>query len=426
MRHRSPVDDDLLVDLDAEPRATARIVRELRRGLRPGLVLLTFAVAMVAVAALLLDRMGAALPGSSSYEVRVFVDEAKGVIPGQQEVRIAGVRVGRIKDVAVTRGGAVITASIDARYAPLRRDARLRLRPATPLGDLNLDIESRGHPRAGAVPAGGTITSERTRTPVDPSRVLAIFDPVTRTRMQALIDGFGEGLVDRGDDLRAALDALTPFLLAADRLTRELAMRRTTTRRLVHDVRRISDELSRRSRDLRGLIVEADGTFTSLAGVRPSLDATLEALPRTVEQLGTTSVALRGGLERLRPALDALQAPATRLAGALDALESLSDIATPALNRLRPAVNALRPATARLRPVVRDLDVSFARLSESAPALDRVTARVVPCEASIRRFFPWTASIFKFRDEIASFPRSEAVPGPLDYVRGPSCTEDGR
>ena len=411
-----------------------RVMLEIRRARKPFVVL----VGMVLVAALslsyLVGNLRSSLPWEDPYRVRVAVDDAKGVIAGKQEVRIAGVPVGSITRVDLVDGRPVIEAMIEKRYAPIYRDARVRLRPRTPLNDLFLDVERRGTSAAGKLDEDQTLQAQRTRTPVDIGRVANVFDADTRPRVKQAIDELGRGLGDHGHQLRAALVELTPFLRAAQRISGELAVRRGKTRRLVHNFRVLTEELGRREGDLARLVSGGAATLTELGRQDASLAATITQLPPTLRRLDSSFAAVRAATDDLDPALDALRPSADALPSGLAALRRLTLDARPAVEALQRPVRRLAPFVRDLRPTATDLDRAFARLLPQAPRLDRITEKIVPCELALQRFFHNTISVTKFHNGRAAFPRGQLVAG-LSLLGGavndpaqkasPSCAPGG-
>jgi phospholipid/cholesterol/gamma-HCH transport system substrate-binding protein len=402
-----------------------RLLLEVRRSVRPLIVFAGLVLVAGFAGTETLGHMHAGSPFADWYRVRVAVDDAKGVVAGQQEVRIAGVPVGKIASVTVGQGHPVLTLAIQRKYAPLYRDARLRLRPATPLDDLYLNVESRGHPQAGVVGMGQPLAAERTQVPVDISRVLNIFDAPTRARFQAMVDEFGRAMHDNGRQLRETLVALTPFLRTAARLTRETADRRTQTRRLVHNFRLVMDELGHRDRALNQLVLAGDSALGELARSGAPLGKVLDELAPTLTQLRTTTTDVDGAFDELDPALTALQPTAAALEPGLRGLRSFANTGAPAFSSLRGVIARLSPLTSQAKPLTQELAQAFAQLRPSAPRLDRITAAVVPCELAVQKFFTWTASVFKFRDARTFYPRAEAVPGSGPYIDGESCAPKG-
>lgn len=391
-----------------------RLALEIRRARRPFATLVALGIVAVAAAAYILGSLRTDLPWEDSYTVRVAVDDAKGVVAGKQEVRLSGVPVGRITKVQLDGGRPVLTVSMDRKYAPLYRDARLALRPKTPLNDLYLDVERRGHASAGTVGGGTVLSAERTRTPVDIGRLLNTLDASTRTRTRYAINALGRALPDHGDQLRAALAELTPFLRSAQRLSRVLAERRGHTRRLVHNFRLLTAELGTRQRALTSLVRSGAQTLQTTGRVAAPLEETVAALPSTLHRLRATFADVRAAADELDPALDGLREPARSLPAGLAALQRLSDDARPAIAALRPTVPRLRALVRAAAPTASDLAAAFAELRPQAPQFDDVTAMVVPCEHAVAKFFHNTLSVFKYGKGPGgriAFPRGHLIAG---------------
>lgn len=412
-----------LVDREASGLTRDRLRLELRRSSRPFLIVLAATLVALGCAAILLRNLDVSWPFADSYDFQVAVDDAKGIVPGQQEVRLAGVPVGRIDAVDLVDGRPVLRVHIDSRYAPLHQDARLRVRPQTPLQDLYLTIESRGSHSASPLAEGATLSAERTITPVDISRVFNVFDPPTRDRFEHMIDGFARGLDDEGDQFRATFVELVPFIRSAARLSRATAIRRKATRRLVHNFRLIVDELSRRDQQVSGLVAGGSTTLAALRQTSAPLDRTLVELPPTLVQLRETMRTLDTSLGELDPALEAFRPTAAALEPALRALEDLSAQAQPAFASLRRVTARLTPLAREASPLARDLAPTFKRLRSSAPKLNRITRVLVPCMYPVQKFFQWSASVGKFSDANAVYPRGEGVSySPSDPPDpAPSC-----
>jgi len=375
-----------------------RLTLEIRRARGGFLAVLVLGALTIGAIAVIANGLRLNMPWTKTYTARVAVDDAKGVVPGKQQVRISGLPVGKVTKAQLVDGRPVLTIMIKGKYAPLYRDARLRLRPKTPLDDLYLNVESRGQKSAGEVTSGQVLTAERTIVPVDIGRVLDAFNAATRVRMEQAIDELGRALPDRGAQLRETIVRLAPFLEAAQRLSRATAERRGYTRRLVHNFRLTMEELGRRDRSLRMLVRGGAETFTQLAARERSLTGLLDELPPTLRQLQPAFAALR----------------------------SFSSEATPALRALRRPLPALSRLVAAVSPTAQGLDRAFAGLAPTAPRLDRITKAIVPCELAIQKFFANTLSLMKFYDARGLVPRGQTVDGDSANQRaGKSCAPGG-
>jgi virulence factor Mce-like protein len=411
-----------------------RLALELRRSRGPFAIWLGLLVLAVGAGGVILKNMNNQYPWEDVYEVRVAIDDAKGVVPELQDVRISGVPVGTITKSELVANRPVLTLSIDREHAPLYRDARLRLRPQTPLQDLYVDVEDRGTPAAGELTAGDIFPAARTQVPVQVSDVLNVFDQPTRARYEVALDEMGRGLDDGGDQLRAAFAEMVPFLHAARRMNRVTAERRRHTRRLIHNFRLLAEELARRDGVVTRLVASGHTTLGELASNDEALERTIAELPPTMRQLDRSLTVLQPALDELDPALDALRRAASALEPGLEALRAFSTDASPALQALRRPVRELAPTVRALRPPIGDLDPAFARLRPQAPRLDRITALVSACKLGFQKFFQWTPSVFKMGDTHGAVPRGEQTIAPADaggqtrdpnLRRSPSCT-DGR
>jgi virulence factor Mce-like protein len=373
----------------------------------------------------------------AKYTFSAQFQDVKGVTPGVQRVKIAGVTVGVVTKATNKDGHAVLKMQLKKEYGPLYKDAKLRLRPLTPLQDMYVNIESRGHKAAGELD-GATLTAEHTVSPVDISRVLNEFPDATRTRMQILLDQFGRGLRDNGADLKWALGELSPFLQAAQKTSTIVAQRRTQMARLVTNLHKLTDALAARDRELSKLVSTGNSTLGELSGADDQLDATLREIPPTLTVLRTAFTRLRAAEDQLDPALKDLGPVADSLQAGMVALEKFSVDAKPALDALQPAVTRLAPLARDLRPTARSLNTAFAGLREQAPAYDRMTAQLPPCFNVIGNFFNDTLSVLKFSDAYGAYPRgndsqdADTVGGVTpqaglpNETRSPSCTDGGK
>src|SRR3954447_17765152 len=103
-------------------------------------VIAVFLLALVAnEAGIEVTRIASSIPGSQffginaaapgDYRVDALFDTAKGIIPGQL-VKVAGVRVGTVQDVTLTRDfKARVEIEVDPRFGPFHTDARCEIRP---------------------------------------------------------------------------------------------------------------------------------------------------------------------------------------------------------------------------------------------------------------------------------------------------------
>src|SRR5205807_8584172 len=122
----------------------------------------------------------------------------------------------RITDAKLEGSRAMLTAQLDPSSArPMYRNATLRLRPATALNDMYLDILNPGTPSAGRLRSSDVLDAARTETTVDVADVLDAFSVSVRDRLEQALGQLSIGLPDRGAQLRSAFVALVPFIASA-------------------------------------------------------------------------------------------------------------------------------------------------------------------------------------------------------------------
>lgn len=375
-----------------------RLKLEIKRAAGPGLLYVLLIVAGLLTAADIIGNLAGTKPWNSYSKYRVAFANVKGVIPGSTTLRIAGVEVGTVTGAVVAGDRPVLTLSLESQYAPLYRDASIRIRPVTPLEDMYVDITSRGHKSAGLLTGNETLPAVQTASPVAISSVLDNFNADTRARLATLLDQLGAGLTDGGAKLRASFEAIAPFLLVADRMSSALAHRHVALARLVHNFAGLSKELATRDTQLSGFVRYANSTLAALAQNNAPFAATINDLPGTLASMSSAFARLRAAEGAIDPALRSLGPVASALPGGLDALSAFSQDATPALTALRPAARQLRPLAEVLKPTSQALAGAFTQLQPEAPQLDRMTALAAhpACLTYLGQFLNRVISLTKF------------------------------
>jgi ABC-type transporter Mla subunit MlaD len=377
-----------------------RLKLELRRASGPFFLWVLLCVAGLLTAADIIRNLAADKPWISYDSYRVAFTDVKNVVPGQVELRLAGVKVGSIADSSLVDGKPVVTLHLEHKYSPLYRDAQLRIRPVTPLEDMYVDIISRGHSSAGKLSSNDVVPTTQTDSPVEISSVLSLLDPDTRSRLATLLNQFGRGLADNGANLRAGFEAIAPFLVVAKQMSAALADRRVELARLVHNFGGITQELALRDTQLTSFVRSTSTTLGTLARTNGPFAATLSALPPTLASMSSAFARLRSAEDALDPALRSLGPVAGALPAGLDALSRFSLDATPALNALRPAVRDLLPLAQLLPSTSRALAGAFKQLGPAAPQIDRMTtlAAKPACLTYTGQFLNRVISMTKFGD----------------------------
>src|SRR2546423_7708458 len=143
---------------------------------------------------------------SSPFKMNAEFSTAQAVTPGQgQTVRVSGVEVGSIGKVTLKNGIAVVEMDIDSKYKKLiHKDATALLRPRSGLKDMFIELNP-GTKSAPIANAGFTIPVSNTMPDVNADEVLASLDADTRSYLDLLVNGAGQGLKGKGGSQLAEL-----------------------------------------------------------------------------------------------------------------------------------------------------------------------------------------------------------------------------
>lgn len=350
------------------------LANQLRRYWAELAAVLAIVAISVPVFVYIIDHQRVRFPWEEVYVIKGEFSSAQAVTPGQgQNVTVAGVSVGEITDVRLKDGLAVIEMEIKpGELDAVHRDATMLLRPKTGLNDMSVELDP-GSASAPKVADGGTIPVAQTLPNVNADEVLASLDSDTRAYLRVLIEAGGAGLEDRGKDLRRILKASQPALERTERVTAALADRRAKLRRLVGNLRLLSETTAAHGTQLSELVGASNATFTALAAEESSLRATFARLPGTLSE---AEVALRetgAFAARLGPALDRLRPAARRAGPILEQIRPLLREGEPIVRtQIRPLVRAARPLVADLPATLRDLEAVTPDLSNAFRVLNYV------------------------------------------------------
>ena len=177
----------------------------------------------------------------------------------------------------------------------------------------------------------------------------------------------------RGRQINRSVKYLNPALSTGTRLFRELSRDEPLLRRFLVDSGRFVNVLARRRDDVRGLVSNANATFTALGNQQTALAEAVALLPTFMRRANTTFVNLRQ---------------------ALDDVDPLVDVAIPAVRRLGPFLDDARAFAADAEPTIRDLSLTIRRpggandlveLMRSFPPLSRAALDPRRVNGAVRR-----------------------------------------
>jgi phospholipid/cholesterol/gamma-HCH transport system substrate-binding protein len=302
------------------------------------------------------------------YRVTVGFPEAT-QLAQEADVRISGVRVGRVKKKEPNphTGLTDTEIEIDSRYAPIPKDTRAILRQKTLLGETYVEL-SPGTAGTGNVADGGKLPAGRVAETVELDEILRGFDPETRARFSTWFDQAGVAAKDRAEELNDALALLTPFAEDTDQVLKVLRQQSDATQRFVRDTGYVFDALSERKGQLRELIRNSNRTWEAIASRDAQLADTFRVFPTflregraTTERLTTFArdtdpliTQLRPAARELSPTLIDLDALAPDLKGLFEDLGPLVRVSKRGLPATEQVLDNTRPLLGRLDPWLRN------------------------------------------------------------------------
>ena len=321
--------------------------RALRAHLRDVLAILGLVLAGLFAVTVILVNQRASLPswvpviGTDFFHLEADFSTAQAVTPGQgQSVDIAGIKVGEVSGVKLENGHAVVSMSIDNKYAPLIHDnASLLLRPKTGLNDMVVEVDP-GTTTAPEMKENATVPLASTQPQVNPDEILASLDADTQQFLKLLLANGAEALDPaQGRDVKLsnALRRLDPFARDISKISGALATRRQNIANSIHNFQLLSTELGNRDQDLVNFVDSSNAVLGSFAKEQASIRSAVAELPATLQVTKGALASANAFALQSGPALKKSIPGAKATAPALRALRPFfQQTAGPIQNQIRP------------------------------------------------------------------------------------------
>lgn len=319
------------------------------------------------------------------YTVTAQVRDPQGLLK-HADVRAAGVKVGSVSNLSntITPSGTIteVQMQLDGSVAPIYRDATVLVRQKTLVGENYIEL-TRGVPRYGQVPDGGTLPLAQDLESVPLDKILNSLTPAVRRQVQVDLESLGGGLHHEGAHLNEFLGQLEPTVQNGGTVLQLLNAQKQQVAGVVQQTGAVMQALADRTQALRTLVTGGMQAAQAVASRDTALATGLADLPGTLAQ-ANTSVArlssfsglaapvisnLRVAVANLQPVMRALQPTAAAARTLFHKLPPFLRVANPLLGRLGtfsaaagPAVPALEaflrqtnPALGFLKPYYRDV-----------------------------------------------------------------------
>lgn len=357
-------------------------------------------------------------PTSDRFEFSAEFDQAPAVqMAARQEVRIAGIPVGRVVDAGVTDDGtAELTFAID-HQATVYTNARLVMRSKTPLNAMYVTLDP-GGPPAQPLEVGGTIPISQTQRVLQPYELLDELDARARDALTDLVTQADVALASAPKDLPPGLTAVEGAAKSFQPVIEALETRRDSLEHLVTSVAQIAAAAGHDDARLASLADSLATTVRVLARNDENVQRSLSELPGVTHTLRTSMQRAARLSTLLSPTLVELNQAADELPGVLHDLGDTVVNARGLLQAARPVARKLRPLVADLRPLVSDLDGALGDLSPVVSTLPDATQKVVPWLDHLGAFIYQTSSSFSLGDVNGGIGRADVVVKLTDPTGG--------
>lgn len=217
-------------------------------------------LATVMVAALRADDLPV-IGGGDTYHA--MFTEAGG-LKVNDEVRIAGVRVGKVDTIELAGDQVEVSFKVDD-TAEFGADTRAAIKVKTILGSMFLALEPAG---GGQLDEGATIPAERTSSPFD---VVEAFEGLASTSEQIDTDQLAESLTTLADLTRNTPEEFRGALTGLSRLSANVAAKDEQLNTLLQNLERVSKVLDARDEDIIALMQDSDVLFRALVARREAV-----------------------------------------------------------------------------------------------------------------------------------------------------------
>ncbi|HEX4108627.1 MAG TPA: MlaD family protein [Solirubrobacteraceae bacterium] len=296
------------------------------------------------------NRFGGTLPlRPHGYVFHAEFDQAAN-LADNEDVRIAGVNVGRIVSVSPRNGLTDAKMELDKQYAPLASNAHAILRSKTLLGENFVEITP-GSPSAPKLPENGYLPTSQIGTTQQIDQVLSMLNPQTRAALQEFTHNFASALSGQGTNLNAAIGNSAGAIEDLQQTVDILDQQGGDVQRLVSASASALHALGARGAALQTLVTAGDQVLSATAARNTQLTATINALPPLLAELKPT----------------------------LSEVQSVAAVAAPTLRVLRPVAPLVAPA-------LRETDVTAPILTtffKDTPALVDSVRKGTPAATSL-------------------------------------------
>lgn len=288
------------------------------------------------------------------YQIKVPFNEAT-QLAEQSDVRISGVNVGKVQNIALAPNGrqALATVDIEDKYAPLPKSTRAILRTKTLLGETYIELTpgSRGGPE---LADGGTVPEANVAESVQLDEIFRTFDPETRAAFQEWMQEAAVAINGQGQNLSYAIGEFEPSFQEFEKLFRILDTQRLAVAQLFRNGATTFRALRGREGQLASLIQSSNAVFQTTAARDRDIEALFRAFPTFLDESRLTLDRLKTFAQNTDPLMRQLVPAAEQLSPTLITFGNLAPEAKTLFEGLAPVIARAPTGFPALRKLFRD------------------------------------------------------------------------
>ncbi len=251
----------------------------------------------VIVAMIMVAFKASSLPIIGGGDVYYASFSEAGGLEAGDEVRIAGVRVGKVEEVELAGDHVRVGFRVD-QDADFGQETHAAIKVKTLLGAMFLSLEPAGD---GQMDEGYEIPVERTSSPYD---VVEAFTGLAETTGKIKTDQVAEAFSTFADLTRNTPEEFRDALDGVSALSRNVAEKNEQINTLLQNLEKVSNVLDERDQDIVDLMHDADILFRALVQRREAIHNLLVSTSKLSREL---TLLVRQSRDDLKPALTHLE-----------------------------------------------------------------------------------------------------------------------
>lgn len=365
--------------------ATSRLNRQRRlSGIAGAAVLITF-LAMLGLAV----TAGNGLPGRAHRTLKVAFTDV-GALRKGDDVRVAGIRVGKVDKIALVDGRPTVTLSLDGKRKIYRDGAAASIAQRSALGQAYINLTP-GNATSGELADGQTITENSANSAQDLTNVLNVLDSKTRGSLRTVVSELGNGAQNHGADVNAALGALPQALPNLANVSKALTVDNgQRLSNLLTQTNSLAQSFAGQQKDLAELAKQLQVTLTAVSvDDGAPLATTLTKAPDTLTSVRDGLGALTQPLRMTTQAVSDLRAGAQSLGAATPALRAVLREGIAPLNKVPNVMGKAQGPVRDLTALLTDARPIAPRVAQAIETVSTPLAVLAPYSPEISRLFTY-------------------------------------